>query len=129
MKKGLKIIIGILLIIGMGIGGFVYMQHKEHEKMVAIATSEEAKEVYKEMILFEDPEAFTDKGIVTSFTIDTDSLYYNPMGGMEVTLYINGEKELEFQCGIVENDKGQLESTGYVYTAELSELFKEGQHE
>ena len=129
MKKGMKIAVGILLIIGIGIGVYVYMQHKEHEKMVAIATSEEAKEVYKEMILFEDPEAFTDKGIVTSYTIDTDSLYYNPMGGMEVTLFINGEKELEFQCGIVENDKGQLESTGYVYTAELSELFKEGQHE
>ena len=128
MKKGMKIAVGILLVIAMGIGGFFYMQHKEHEKMVAIATSEEAKEVYKEMILFEDPEAFTDKGIVTSYTIDTDSLYYNPMGGMEVTLFINGEKELEFQCGIVENDKGQLESTGYVYTAELSELFKEGQY-
>ncbi|HFI0037295.1 MULTISPECIES: DUF1310 family protein [Streptococcus] len=129
MKKVVKILVGVIIAIALGIGGIGYMQHKEHEEMVAIATSEEAKAVYKEMILFEDPEAFTDKGIVTSYTIDTDSLYYNPMGGMEVTLFINGEKELEFQCGIVENDKGQLESTGYVYTAELSELFKEGQHE
>ena len=50
MKKGLKIIIGVLLVIGIGIGGFAYMQHKEHEKMVAIATSEEAKEVYEEYL-------------------------------------------------------------------------------
>lgn len=42
MKKGMKIAVGILLIIGIGIGGFAYMQHKEHEEMVAIATSQEA---------------------------------------------------------------------------------------
>ena len=50
MKKGMKIIIGVLLVIGIGIGGFAYMQHKEHEKMVAIATSEEVKKVYEDMI-------------------------------------------------------------------------------
>ena len=56
MKKGLKIIIGILLIIGIGIGGFAYMQHKEYEKMVAIATSEEAKKVYEDFIKERDPD-------------------------------------------------------------------------
>ncbi|MGQ7513450.1 DUF1310 family protein [Streptococcus suis] len=50
MKKVMKVIIGILLVIGIGIGGIGYMQHKEHEKMVAIATSEEARKVYEDFM-------------------------------------------------------------------------------
>ncbi|WP_153059737.1 DUF1310 family protein, partial [Streptococcus suis] len=55
MKKVMKIIIGILLVIGIGIGGIGYMQHKEHEKMVAIATSEEARAVYEKHMKANDP--------------------------------------------------------------------------
>ena len=125
MKKGLKIIIGILLVIGIGIGGFAYRQHKEHEKMVAIATSEEAKKVYEDMLRKKVPNAFSEDSVITSYQIDTETLYYNPMGGMEVTLYINGDKELEYQCGIIENTSGKLESSGAVYSAKLGELFEE----
>ena len=67
MKKGLKILIGILLVIGIGIGGFAYMQHKEHEKMVAIATSQEARKVYEEFMKQRDPKALTKDGIINSY--------------------------------------------------------------
>ena len=81
MKKGMKIIIGVLLVIGIGIGGFAYMQHKEHEKMVAIATSEEAKKVYEDMIFHLDEKALTEEGVIQRYEVDESSLQYNPMGG------------------------------------------------
>ena len=99
MKKGLKIIIGILLIIGIGIGGFAYMQHKEHEKMVAIATSEEAKKVYEEYLKKLDDEALTDQGKIRKYEIDENDLEYNPMGGIMVRLYINDPR---LQIGIAQ---------------------------
>lgn len=41
MKKVMKIIIGILLVIVIGIGGFKLMQKIEHDQMVEIVKSEE----------------------------------------------------------------------------------------
>ncbi|NQR92907.1 DUF1310 family protein, partial [Streptococcus suis] len=81
MKKVMKIIVGILLVIGIGIGGIGYMQHKEHEKMVAIATSEEARAVYEKHMKANDPKALTADGIIKTYEIDTETLEYNPMGG------------------------------------------------
>ena len=106
MKKGLKIIIGVLLIIGIGIGGFAYMQHKEHEKMVAIATSEEAKKVYEDFIKERDPNAFEEDGIIQSYEVDTNSLEYNPMGGLMVNIIVNEDDDMDISYNLIDNGEG-----------------------
>ena len=126
MKKGLKIIIGILLIIGIGIGGFAYMQHKEHEKMVAIATSEEAKKVYEEYLKKLDDEALTDQGKIRKYEIDENDLEYNPMGGIMVRLYINDNPKIDVQIGIVRNQNNELEVFGATRSPEFGELLEGG---
>ena len=126
MKKGLKIIIGILLIIGIGIGGFAYMQHKEHEKMVAIATSEEAKKVYEEYLKKLDDEALTDQGKIRKYEIDENDLEYNPMGGIMVRLYINDNPKIDVQIGIVRNQNNELEVFGVTSSPEFGELLEGG---
>ncbi len=126
MKKGLKIIIGILLIIGIGIGGFAYMQHKEHEKMVAIATSEEAKKVYEEYLKKLDDEALTDQGKIRKYEIDENDLEYNPMGGIMVRLYINDNPKIDVQIGIVRNQNNELEVFGATSSPEFGELLEGG---
>ena len=126
MKKGMKIIIGVLLVIGIGIGGFAYMQHKEHEKMVAIATSEEAKKVYEEYLKKLDDEALTDQGKIRKYEIDENDLEYNPMGGIMVRLYINDNPKIDVQIGIVRNQNNELEVFGATSSPEFGELLEGG---
>ena len=106
MKKGMKILISIFLLIGIGIGSFAYVQHREHEKMVQIATSKEAKKVYEDYLKKEDPNAFTEKGFVHSYQVDEQSLDYNPMGGLMVTLIINDDREMLVDFNLIENTDG-----------------------
>ena len=124
MNKGMKLLIGILLVIGIGIGGFIYMQHREHEKMVQIATSKEAKKVYEDYMRTKDPNALTNEGVIKSYEIDEDSLDYNPMGGLMVTLIINNKTELEINYNLIDNKDGTYSSAYYAYSPELSKLLK-----
>lgn len=117
--------ISILAVIGMAVGGWAMHQHQEKQKMIQIANSKEAKKVYEDYMKTRDPKALTKEGIIKSYKIDNDSLYYNPMGGMEVTVHINDDKELDIQFGIVKNNAGDLESSGYVYSGKLAKLLGE----
>ena len=124
-KKLMWIFISILAVIGMAVGGWAMHQHQEKQKMLQIANSKEAKKVYEDYMKTRDPKALTKEGIIKSYKIDNDSLYYNPMGGMEVTVHINDDKELDIQFGIVKNNAGDLESSGYVYSGKLAKLLGE----
>jgi len=119
------VFISILAVLGMAVGGWAMHQHQEKQKMIQIANSKEAKKVYEDYMKTRDPKALTKEGIIKSYKIDNDSLYYNPMGGMEVTVHINDDKELDIQFGIVKNNAGDLESSGYVYSGKLAKLLGE----
>ncbi|HFR3378032.1 TPA: DUF1310 family protein, partial [Streptococcus suis] len=110
MKKVMKVIIGILLVIVIGIGGIGYMQHKEHEKMVAIATSEEARKVYEDKIRREESVAFTNQGVIRTYKIDEASLEYNPMGGLMVDVFINDDREAYISFNLIDNGDGTYSS-------------------
>ncbi|HFI0401425.1 TPA: DUF1310 family protein [Streptococcus suis] len=125
MKKVMKIIIGILLVIGIEIGGIGYMQHKEHEKMVAIATSEEAKKVYEDFMKKRDPDAFEEDGVIQSYEIDTNSLKYNPMGGLMVDVYLNGKQNIYISYNLIDNGDGTYHSAYYIGSPDLLEFLNE----
>ena len=125
MKKGLKILIGILLVIGIGIGGFAYMQHKEHEKMVTIATSQEARKVYEDYFKQLDSEALTAQGKIRTYEINENDLEYNPMGGLSVLIVINEDKQLYVRLLIIESSEtGSYEISGSVKSASFVNLLK-----
>ena len=100
-------------------------QYQKKQEMIAIATSDEAKKIYEEYMKKKDPKAFTKEGIIRDYVIDNESLYYNPMGGIEVKTYINNDTKLDIQFGIVKNSEGKLEPSGYTYSGELSKLLGE----
>ncbi|MGQ7462686.1 DUF1310 family protein [Streptococcus suis] len=129
MKKGLKIIIGILLIIGIGIGGFAYMQHKEHEEMVAIATSEEAREVYEDMMYHLDGKALTEDGVIQWYKVDESSLKYNPMGGLIVSVIVNEDEDMDISYNLIDNGDGTYHSAFYTVSPKLSKTLKEEKDE
>ena len=124
-KKSMIILFSILAVIGITVGGCSMHQYQQKQEMIAIATSDEAKNVYESHMKALDQNALTDDGVIKSYEIDNESLYYNPMGGMEVTVYVNHDKDLEFQFGIIKDNEGILKSSGYIYSGKLAKLLGE----
>ena len=124
-KKSMIILFSILAVIGITIGGCSMHQYQKKQEMIAIATSDEAKKVYENHMKALNQNALTDDGVIKSYEIDNESLYYNPMGGMEVTVYVNHDKDLEFQFGIIKDNEGILKSSGYIYSGKLAKLLGE----
>ncbi|HEM3612811.1 TPA: DUF1310 family protein, partial [Streptococcus suis] len=83
MKTVVKILVGIIAAIALGIGGFKLMQKIEHDQMVEIVKSEEVKEIIEDNLYYIDSDSFTEKGVIKSYKIDEDSIRHNPMGGID----------------------------------------------
>ena len=124
-KKSMIILFSILAVIGIAVGGYSMHQYQKKQEMIAIATSDEARKVYESHMKALDQNALTDYGVIKSYEIDNESLYYNPMGGMEVTVYVNYDKDLEFQFAIIKDNEGILKSSGYIYSGKLAKLLGE----
>ena len=124
-KKSMIILISILAVIGITIGGCSMHQYQKKQEMIAIATSDEAKKVYENHMKTNDPKALTEDGIIKSYDIDTETLEYNPMGGLMVRIYFNNDKELDFHFGLIKDNSGNYESYGYTVSPKLSSMLKE----
>ena len=124
-KKSMIILISILAVIGIAVGGCSMHQYQKKQEMIAIATSDEAKKVYENHMKANDPKALTEDGIIKSYDIDTETLEYNPMGGLMVRIYFNNDKELDFHFGLIKDNSGNYESYGYTVSPKLSSMLKE----
>jgi hypothetical protein len=124
-KKSMIILISILAVIGITVGGWSMYQYQKKQEMIAIATSDEAKNVYENHMKANDPKALTEDGIIKSYDIDTETLEYNPMGGLMVRIYFNNDKELDFHFGLIKDNSGNYESYGYTVSPKLSSMLKE----
>ena len=124
-KKSMIILFSILVVIGIAVGGCSMHQYQKKQKMIAIATSDEAKKVYENHMKANDPKALTEDGIIKSYDIDTETLEYNPMGGLMVRIYFNNDKELDFHFGLIKDNSGNYESYGYTVSPKLSSMLKE----
>ena len=124
-KKSMIILFSILAVIGITIGGCSMHQYQKKQEMIAIATSDEAKKIYENHMKANDPKALTEDGIIKSYDIDTETLEYNPMGGLMVRIYFNNDKELDFHFGLIKDNSGNYESYGYTVSPKLSSMLKE----
>ena len=123
-KKSMIILISILAVIGITIGGCSMHQYQKKQEMIAIATSDEAKKVYENHMKENDPKALTEDGIIKSYDIDTETLEYNPMGGLMVSVVINKDNELNINYNLIENKDGSYHSAYYSTSPKLSKLLK-----
>ena len=114
--------ISILAVIGMAVGGWAMHQHQEKQKMIQIANSKEAKKVYERKIKKEDSKAFTSTAIIKTYKIDENSLEYNSMGGLMVTIIINGNNKLSIDFNLIDNGDGTYHSAYYGISAKLGDL-------
>jgi len=116
MKKVLK---WIAILFGIGIIAGC-MNTPSKERMNEELKKPEVTAVIEESIKNMDNAAFTEKGVIHSYAIDYDRTEYNPMGGINFTIYINDDRDLNIQ------DTLNKYSSGYSLGAKLlSEDFSE----
>ena len=119
MKKVLKLV-AILLGIGI-IAGCTNTPSKE--KMNEELKKPEVVKLIDEALKGFDKDAFTDNGIIKTYEIDYNETDYNPMGGINFTIYINGDKNLNIQDTLNKYSRGY--SLGAkVLSPELSHLLR-----
>lgn len=119
MKKVLKLI-AILFGIGIVAG---CMNKPSKERMNEELKKPEVVEVIEQALKNLDKNALTEDGIIKSYEIDYNKTYYNPMGGIEFNMIINGDNKLVIEPTLTRfNDKYRVGSG--VLSEALSELLK-----
>ncbi|MBC1432527.1 DUF1310 domain-containing protein [Listeria welshimeri] len=126
MKKRWIIVLGITVITFLGIGVKFYMDEKKiNEEMMNVVFSDEAKRVFENGLKNLDAKALTGKGVINSYEIDKKSIKQNPMGGIDVTLYVNENPELYVFFTLNNTDDKKMIDDGGGNSAKL-ELLLEG---
>ncbi|MBC2133802.1 DUF1310 domain-containing protein [Listeria innocua] len=95
MKKRWIIVLGFTVITILGLGVKFYMdEEKLNKEMINVVFSDEAKRVFENGLKNLDAKALTGEGVINTYEIDKKSIKQNPMGGINVTLYVNENPEL-----------------------------------
>ncbi|MBC1648515.1 DUF1310 domain-containing protein [Listeria welshimeri] len=126
MKKRWIIVLGITVITFLSLGVKFYMDEKKiNEEMMNVVFSDEAKRVFENGLKNLDAKALTGKGVINSYEIDKKSIKQNPMGGIDVTLYVNENPELYVFFTLNNIDDKKMIDDGGGNSAKL-ELLLEG---
>ncbi|MBC2308214.1 DUF1310 domain-containing protein [Listeria welshimeri] len=125
MKNKWIIILGIVIIVILGIGVKFYMDEKKlNEEMINVVYSDEAKRVFENGLKNLDAKALTGKGVINSYEIDKKSIKQNPMGGIDVTLYVNENPELYVFFTLNNTDDKKMIDDGGGNSAKLEMLLE-----
>ena len=102
------------------------METSQQNDMHEIVHSKEADHAFRESFKNMDPLAFTDKGVIHSYVIDDKTIGHNPMGGINVALYVNGDEDLYKSATLNRyNGEGPLEVGGSSNAIKLVDLIEE----
>ncbi|MBC1248921.1 DUF1310 domain-containing protein [Listeria welshimeri] len=123
MKKRWIIVLGITVITFLSLGVKFYMDEKKlNEEMINVVYSDEAKRVFENGLKNLDAKALTGKGVINSYEIDKKSIKQNPMGGIDVTLYVNENPELYVFFTLNNTDDKKMIDDGGGNSAKLEML-------
>ena len=113
----------LLVVVVLVVGGYTIMGIVRNNEMVQIVNSEEAKEVYLKRLTSIDPDAFTEKGKIQTYTID--SFKKIPTGGIFVYLYVNDNKDYTVSVHLyMDYNTGKIKNGGGSWSPELNEFVK-----
>lgn len=125
--KKLKLV--LLLLLALSLGGCSLFTDKAAEirEMIQIAESTKMERAIKHLLISIDPKAFTSEGVIHSYTLIKGKLEYNPIGGMNIYLVINGDKKLTIDTTVQMEDSGQFEAGSYGISAKLDDLLSKAE--
>ncbi|HDT8938587.1 TPA: DUF1310 domain-containing protein [Listeria monocytogenes] len=123
MKKRWIIVLGITVITILGLGVKFYMdEEKLNKEMINVVFSDEAKRVFENGLKNLDAKALTGEGVINTYEIDKKSIKQNPMGGINVTLYVNENPELYIFFTLNNTDDKKMIDDGGGNSAKLEML-------
>ena len=120
MKKFLAVIAVVVGVFSL----FVYMNTPSKQRMNEELKKPEVVKLIEDNLKEYDKDAFTEKGIIKTYEIDYNKTEYSPMGGINFTIYINGDRNLNIQDTL--NKYSSEYSLGAkLISPELSHLLRE----
>ena len=125
MKKIFVIFLSIItLSSAMLLGGCSMLNSRsEKEEMIQIAESKKMKKTLEKFLKSLDSKALTSEGKIKSYEIQKDQLEYNPMGGIMIQMFINGDKNISLSVTVVEDSTtGNYEIATNSRSPKLSDL-------
>ncbi|HEL0779567.1 TPA: DUF1310 family protein [Streptococcus equi subsp. zooepidemicus] len=132
MKTLLKLIVfivgALVLMLGMEVKHRMDIYDQVKQVELKNAHSKEAIDIYEKELTSIDPQALTIEGLIKSYTIDSDSLFINPMGGFSIHLIINNDPDTYLRVRLDRrNWERDLEIASIYYSEKLEKLLeKEG---
>ena len=122
IEEARRVLVLVTLLLGIGIvAGCTNTPSKE--KMNEELQKPEVVEVIEQALKNLDKNALTEDGIIKSYEIDYDKTYYNPMGGIEFYMIINGDNKLVIEPTLTNFSNKYRLGAGLLSEA-LSELLK-----
>lgn len=119
MKKFLAVIAVVVGVFSL----FVYMNTPSKQRMNEELKKPEVVEVIEQALKNLDKNALTEDGIIKTYEIDYNKTEYSPMGGINFTIFINGDRNLNIQDTLNKYSRGY--SLGAkVLSPELSHLLR-----
>ena len=97
----------------------------EKEEILQISESKKMKKALENFLKGLDPKALTPEGKIKTYEIKKEMLEYNPMGGLNVYITINGDEKLYINMTVQEEEAGNYEVVSYGVSQELSQLIGE----
>ncbi|HEK9981475.1 TPA: DUF1310 family protein [Streptococcus equi subsp. zooepidemicus] len=130
MNRFLKIsllIVGVIVImLGMEVKYRMDIYNQIKQVELKNAHSKEVIEMYEQELISMDPQALTDEGLIKSYTIDSDSLFINPMGGFSIHLIINDDPDTYLRVSFGRYDWERNLEVSSIYLSEKLEKLMEG---
>ena len=74
VKKSIKVLLGLLVVVGVIVGSFKIMEVVQKNEMNHIVKSKEVKEIVENYLKYLDADALTDNGKIVSYQIDEASI-------------------------------------------------------
>ena len=113
----------LLVVVGLVVGGYTIMGIVRHNEMSQIVKSEEVEQIYLKVLTSIDPDAFTEKGAIQKYTID--SFEKIPTGGIFVYLYVNDNKDYTVSVHLyMDYNTGKIKNGGGSWSPELDKFVK-----
>ena len=124
MKKVLISIISVIAIIAILIVGKIQM---DKYRVKSIVHSEEGKVAIENMLRVLDEKALTPEGKIKSYRLDDGKIKKNPMGGIDISIIVNGDKEMIINTTLERySSSGKYEINSKAVSPKLSQEIKRG---
>ena len=124
MKKVLVSIISVIVIIAILIVGKIQM---DKYRVKSIVHGEDGKAAIENMLKIMDEKALTPEGKIKSYQIDDSYTERNPMGGVNISIVVNGDKEMIINTTLERySSSGKYEINSKAVSPKLSQEIRRG---